>query len=732
MEKLKQETVKLRKQRLIVKKAHARPSLYNNRITPEEKVIYGTVTDNKDPEKLGRVKVTSDAIAPSAVTQWIPVIAPGAGKDTGWWQLPEIGSHVLLAFVGTGRQTPIVLGNIYDINLQPPKHTAEKVKDSKVWQSKAHRVEFTDEGGKESVIVSNAKGKMRIALSKDKGIELINELGEIKIKCRKLKIDGGKGVQWEGKKKVKIKGEDEGKIKCKKGVQIENGKEVKVKGKNIKLEGSKGITTEGKQIAAEGDKVMGMDVHQMVVPSGKGTDVIPLPHPFIGKLADKLSKDVKIKGHNAAVKGSVAKHDNPVHNQLPGTIKFQKDPKKDGEVTGGTGSKVKINGKEAAVIGSTVTTCNDMGVRDNSVILAVGASVPMPVIINPKNTKEYKLEREKENKKKPEFTGAKWVKANVKEGEEAELTAQVKDIEDGNMVTFQVWKEGQDPAVNVAVEQVTAVIEGGTAKGKWKLFVNGNEMPPDKDPKYFFTAHSAWCPYKKSGNMTVELKRPEVTKCEWHDEEGKSTDKGLVGKPLKLTASFNGDAVEGAGATFRVYKEGDDLKGGKPVYEAGAEIKGGKAEAEWTYRYRRDPENPLKEKPKYFFTVNSPRCKEAKSGNAEIGMEVDIPVCNWNGECYAELEYTLTGVDGTEEKKKTDKEGRIKSDTLLPGDYEINLDMENYQNQEDDEPEKIALQYIQEQYNVIRINAVDMEAITCRPGLKYLVIIKYEIDNISY
>ena len=43
----------------------------------------------------------------------------------------------------------------------------------------------------------------------------------------------------------------------------------------------------GKQIAVQDDKVMGLDVHIMVVPSGNGTTTVPLPHPFIGKLAEQ-------------------------------------------------------------------------------------------------------------------------------------------------------------------------------------------------------------------------------------------------------------------------------------------------------------------------------------------------------------------------------------------------------------------------------------------------------------
>ena len=153
-------------------------------------------------------------------------------------------------------------------------------------------------------------------------------------------------------------------------------KEIKVKGKKIKLNGSKGVTTEGKQITTQDDKVMGFDTHIMVIPSGPSTTTAPLPHPFIGKINDKVSEDVKIKDKGVAVKGSKAKHDDSMHMQLPGTIQFQNSPKCEGEVTGGTGTKVKVNGKEVAVIGSQVTTCNDMGLQNNSTIIAAGASIP--------------------------------------------------------------------------------------------------------------------------------------------------------------------------------------------------------------------------------------------------------------------------------------------------------------------------------------------------------------------
>jgi len=685
----------------------------------------GIVTDNKDPMCLGRVRAACDTIAPGAVTPWMQVIALGAAKKTGWRQLPDVGTQVLIAFAGKGRRNPVVLGCIYDAEHRPPKHSAERACESLVYQTKKHRVEFIDEEGKETLIISSAKGKMRLVLS-GKGIELVNELGDIEIKCRKLTVESGEGISIEGKK-VTMKSGGKITVKAKKGIKLESGKEIKFKGKNIKLEAGRGITAEGKQMAAEGDKVMGFDVHMMVVPSGNGTAVVPLPHPFIGKLADKLSKDVKVKGHNAAVKGSVAKHDNPMHNQLPGTIKFQSGPKKEGEVTGGTSGKVKVNGKEAAVIGSTVTTCNDIGVRDNSAVLAFGASLPMPVIINPKNAEEYRLEREDGKTRKPEITSAGWNKTKVKEGGAAELTAQARDIEDGNLLTFQAWKEGQDPAVNIPFAQITKAVEGGVAKCEMRYALPSNEEMPESDPKFFMTVHSAWCPPKRSGNVEVELKRPEVRETKWKDKEDNEAEKGQPEELLKMEANCNEDMEEGAVLTFRVY---DNAKRNKPVYETTAENKGGTAEAEWAYHYDHNPEEPLTEKPKFFFTVNARRCREAKSGNVEIEMDIDIPVCNTRGECLAELEYTITAADGAEEQGRTANDGRILKEGLLPGDYEIGFDWDEYDSP-DAEAETIDLDDMQEQYEVKRINMKGKASAACKPGTKYLFVITHNTDKVS-
>ena len=627
--------------------------------------VWGIVADNKDPECLGRLRVQLPLVGGSTVSPWYQPLNIWAGDGHGIWSLPDIGTQVLVCFPYGSRSQGIVLGCIYDMNHRPPESSPSDSAESYLWQTKAHRLELIDEDGNEGIRIETAEGKIRCVLTKDKGIEVANELGDIKIKCRKLTIQSGENLDLVSEKGTKLTSEDAMSIKTKKNATITSDKEIKVKGKKIKMSGSKGVTAEGKQIAVEGDKVMGMDTHIMVVPAGNTTTTVPLPHPFIGKLKDKLAKDVTIKDKKCAVKDSVAKHDDSMHMQLPGTIKFQNNPKKEGKVTGGTSSKVKIEGKEAAVIGSQVTTCNDMGMQNNSTIIAMGASIPMPAIINPKNTEEYERERREAENKNPKFSSVKWSKTSTKEGEEVELTANVQDIADGNMVTLQVFREGKGPKDSVAMAKFPLTVKGGSVSAKWLYRADQSELPPESDPRFVFTAHWAWCNFEKSSNaLEVKLVRPEIKKAEWQDKDGSSTSKGLVGEPLKLHAETKD--MDG-GVTFWIY---DDK--GRLVTSMGADIEGDKAEAEWTYYYNGEK---LDSKPKFKFEVTGNRCKKIESSECEIGAKIDIRIATENGQLFNNV--IIKNINTNEEIKLSD--GTYKKDSEIPSaqDYVLLNDFKN-------------------------------------------------------
>lgn len=112
--------------------------------------------------------------------------------------------------------------------------------------------------------------------------------------------------------------------------------------------------------AKEGDRVVGLCIHVVMVPSPPGSPVpTPLPHPFAGPLSQDLSADVTIEGKAAATEGSVAENQ-PAHTPTPPGTAFQAPP--DDRATVQSGSlTVTINGKAAARVGDPAQLCGGLG-----------------------------------------------------------------------------------------------------------------------------------------------------------------------------------------------------------------------------------------------------------------------------------------------------------------------------------------------------------------------------------
>jgi uncharacterized Zn-binding protein involved in type VI secretion len=110
----------------------------------------------------------------------------------------------------------------------------------------------------------------------------------------------------------------------------------------------------GQPAAKQGDRVVAVDTHIVIVPSGPPA---PLPHPFAGVLSGGLSGDVKISGLAAATVSSTADNTPPHVPTSPGTG-FQRPPTNKATVQQGSPT-VMINGKPAARNGDKCLTCND-------------------------------------------------------------------------------------------------------------------------------------------------------------------------------------------------------------------------------------------------------------------------------------------------------------------------------------------------------------------------------------
>jgi uncharacterized protein involved in type VI secretion and phage assembly len=71
------------------------------------------VTDNNDPQGMGRVRVKLHWMKGSQKTPWIRVTSPHGGGGKGMFFIPEIGEEVMVGFEGDSPVKPYVIGTVY-------------------------------------------------------------------------------------------------------------------------------------------------------------------------------------------------------------------------------------------------------------------------------------------------------------------------------------------------------------------------------------------------------------------------------------------------------------------------------------------------------------------------------------------------------------------------------------------------------------------------------------------
>jgi phage protein D/phage baseplate assembly protein gpV len=78
-----------------------------------DSIVVGVVTNNQDPEKMGRVKLQLPAVS-GEESFWAPVLVPSAGKERGLSMLPVPGEQVIVAFENGDPSYPYVIGSLFN------------------------------------------------------------------------------------------------------------------------------------------------------------------------------------------------------------------------------------------------------------------------------------------------------------------------------------------------------------------------------------------------------------------------------------------------------------------------------------------------------------------------------------------------------------------------------------------------------------------------------------------
>jgi phage baseplate assembly protein gpV len=192
-------------------------------------VVVGTVTDTKDPQKLGRVKVKVEGFGATLELPWLRVMNVGASNQFGWSWLPEKDDEVLV-LKGAGNQPAgmFVLGSLYSGKNKPKTPDADGKNDTKQIVTRAgHELTFLDKDGGEKITLKTKDGKLCIEFDKAGGKVTITGDQEITLTSNGKAVVNAKEISFKGDTKLEI---DAKQVSIKGDAVVVDGKNVDVKG----------------------------------------------------------------------------------------------------------------------------------------------------------------------------------------------------------------------------------------------------------------------------------------------------------------------------------------------------------------------------------------------------------------------------------------------------------------------------------------------------------------------
>jgi uncharacterized protein involved in type VI secretion and phage assembly len=196
-----------------------------------DSIMIGVVTNNSDPDKMGRVKVKLPALS-DVETFWVPVAVPSAGKERGLFMYPVAGEQVIVAFENGDPSHPYVIGSLFNGKDTPGEELA--VTDGSFALKSDHKALFA---AKEDITLHSEKGKWEIKI----------DGGEVK-ETVKSGAGGGGGYTGDfgGTWGLKATG----------AITIESQASVTIKAPSITVEAQGQLSLKGAQVQIDGSAMV--------------------------------------------------------------------------------------------------------------------------------------------------------------------------------------------------------------------------------------------------------------------------------------------------------------------------------------------------------------------------------------------------------------------------------------------------------------------------------------------
>ena len=177
-------------------------------------VVRGVVTNVKDPDDLGRVRVAFPWLDPDVESWWARVAVPMAGAGRGTYFLPEVDDEVLIAFEHGDPAYPYVIGSLWNAKAKPPESNAEGKNNLRTITSRAghvirlddtegeEKIEVVDKTGKNSVVITAKDNTITITADADVTVTAPN--GKLALSAKEVEITSRSGLRMKADTNLEV------------------------------------------------------------------------------------------------------------------------------------------------------------------------------------------------------------------------------------------------------------------------------------------------------------------------------------------------------------------------------------------------------------------------------------------------------------------------------------------------------------------------------------------------
>jgi uncharacterized protein involved in type VI secretion and phage assembly len=170
------------------------------------------------------VKVKIPVLHAEQTTWWCPIVMFGAGKNRGWFFIPEVDDEVLVLFEHGDMDRPIVVGALWNGKDKPPDKNPGGNPRRMIKSRAGSKITFDDDQMK--LIIEDGTGKGRLTFDSNANKITIESLagdvciqaptGDVVIVAKEaefkagtnLEIHAGSAMAWGTDAKATIKGSD--------------------------------------------------------------------------------------------------------------------------------------------------------------------------------------------------------------------------------------------------------------------------------------------------------------------------------------------------------------------------------------------------------------------------------------------------------------------------------------------------------------------------------------------